>query len=238
MTDLISIVICARDEEKSLGELIPGLQEVVNSDDRPFEVIIVDDHSSDGTADLIAKHQKNFPELLFIQLPYHGGQTGCFKEAFREARGGHIIRMDADLQDDPRDLPKFLERIDEGSELIIGLRECRKHGRFMRFAGAVYDLIVLALFDTPLHSSTGSYVGFKASLVKDILFRKNDHRYLPLIAIHRGAQNISEVIVRHNERKFGASNYNAFWKLVLGVPEVLFFLLRLYFGRYDVKSGK
>jgi len=238
MAHLISIVICARNEEASLGELIPRIKEVVQQSASDFEVLIVDDDSADGTADLVLQHQKNFPELKLIEMPSRGGQTGCFQEAFQQTRGDFIIRMDADLQDDPRDLPKFLERINEGSELIMGLRECRKHGRLMRFAGGLYNLLILVLFDTPLHSNTGSYVGFKAPLVKDIRFRKNDHRYLPMIAIRRGARNITEVLVSHGERKFGISKYNPFLKIVLGIPEVLFFLIRFYSGYYDNKDRR
>ena len=143
--------------------------------------------------------------------------------------------MDADLQDDPRDLGKFLEKIDDGADLVMGLRECRSHARIMRLAGGLYDLMILALFDSPFHSSSASFVAFRSDLVRDIPFRNNDHRYLPLVALRRGAENVSEILVRHNPRQWGVSKYRPFKKLVLGVPQTLLFLVRYRLGVYDAK---
>ena len=235
MRKLLSVVIPFHNEEESLRELIPLLMENIQQLNRSFEVILVDDVSTDNSAEVVKELQQQYPEIKLFQLPYRGGQTGCYEQAFRVAQGEYIIRMDADLQDDPRDLPKFLEKIGEGSELVMGLRECRKHTKILRLASGIYDLMIIALFNSPLHANSGSYVAFKAKLVKDIPFRKNDHRYLALITMRRGAKKISEVFVRHHERRYGKSKYNPFKKLVLGIPEVFFFLIRLKFGIYDLK---
>ena len=221
-------------EEESLRELVPSLMKNVQYLDRPLEVILVDDVSNDNGAEVARKFQEQYQEIKLIRLSRRGGQSGCFERAFQSARGEYIIRMDADLQDDPRDLPKLVEKIDEGSELVVGLRECRKHSRMLRLASGIYDLIILALFDSPLHSNSGSYVAFKADLVKNIPFGRSDHRYLPIIAMHRGAQNIAEVIVRHSQRRWGRSKYNPFKKLLLGFPQTVAFLIRLKSGVYDL----
>jgi len=231
----ISIVIPFHNEEESLRVLIPSLMEMIRFFTKSFEVILVDDASTDSSVEIVKMYQEQYPIIKLIRLPKRGGQTGCYKEAFQQAKGLYIIRMDADLQDDPKDLPKFIEKINRGSELIMGLRECRKHSRILRLASGIYDLIILALFNSPLHSNSGSYVAFKTELMKNIPFRKNDHRYLPLIAIRREAKNITEVFVRHNKRKMGKSKYNPFEKLILGIPEVLLFLIRYIRGIYDLK---
>jgi glycosyltransferase involved in cell wall biosynthesis len=205
--------------------------------DRPYEVLIVDDVSTDRTADVVREHQAIFRELRLIRLPRRGGQTGCFEAAFRQVRGEYTIRMDADLQDMPADLRQFVQRFDEGADLVMGLRECRKHRRLYRLASMVYDLIILLLFDTPLHANSGSFVGFRTELIRDIPFRRNDHRYLPLIAIRRGAENIREVLVRHRQRQFGASKYQPLKKLFFGLPEIVRFLLRLNRGYYDLRPA-
>jgi len=228
-----SIVIPFHNEEGSLKELLPSLLNMLRSINKSYEIIFIDDASTDNSSEIIKEYQNNNPEIILIQLEKQSGQTGCYKAAFEKASGEYIIRMDADLQDNPKDLPKFMEKIDAGSELIMGLRECRKHSRILRLASGLYDLFILALFNSPLHSNSGSYVGFKTTLVKNIPFRKNDHRYLPLIAIRRGAKNISEVFVSHSERKWGISKYNPYTKIILGIPEVFRFLFRYLSGVYD-----
>jgi dolichol-phosphate mannosyltransferase len=118
----------------------------------------------------------------------------------------------------------------------MGLRERRKHSQILRFASVIYDLMVLFLFNTPFHANSGSYVAFKTEFVRNIPFRMNDHRYLPLIAIRRGARNLSEVIVRHHARTYGRSKYRSLKKLLLGIPEVLGFMFRLKSGVYDAEK--
>ena len=141
--------------------------------------------------------------------------------------------MDSDLQDNPSDLNLFFEKIiSQDPDLIMGLREARKHSKLLKITSTLYDLLILILFNTPLHSNSGSFVAFKREYVKNLPWYKNDHRYLPIIAIHRGASNISEVFVMHRERKYGNTNYPKYRKIILGVFEVILFMLRLKFGRY------
>jgi len=232
----ISIVIPFYNEEESLKELIPSLLEVIKGIDKAFEIILVDDASVDNSLKVAQNFAKNNKEIIIIQQKNRAGQTGAYKVAFEKAQGEYIIRMDADLQDDPEDLPKFVEKINQGAELIMGLREARKHKKIIRFASMAYDMLILLLFNSPLHSNTGSYVCFKTEYVKNIPWHKNDHRYIPLIAMKRGAKNISEVFVKHRERKYGESKYKAIRKLFLGIPEVIRFLFRYLRNIYDFKN--
>jgi glycosyltransferase involved in cell wall biosynthesis len=238
MVKEISIVVCFHNEEEALKDLMPCLLRVTKNVGKKFEIIMVDDASIDGGAEVVKSLQREHSEIRLLQLPHRGGQSGCFEEAFKVAKGEYIIRMDGDLQDDPHDLPKFLTKMDQGSELVMGLRECRKHPKALRLAAGVYDLLILLLFDSPLHSNSGSYVAFKGELMKNIPFRKNDHRYLPLIALRRGAKDIGEVIVRHNQRRYGSSKYSVFRKVFFGIPELFAFLIRLKAGVYDFKQNQ
>lgn len=231
---LVTIIIPFYNEKENLRVLLPHILNVTGELPCEFEIILIDDASEDGSADIVKDLQCDYPCIRLLQLEKRSGQTGCYKIAFANAKGDYIIRMDADLQDNPADLPLFINKIQEGAELIMGLRECRKHSRLMRIASGIYDLLIIVLFNSPLHSNSGSYVAFKVELVKDIPFHKNDHRYLPLIAMRRGAKNISEVFVGHRERQFGDSKYNPFRKVVFGIPEVILFLLRYTRGVYDV----
>lgn len=232
----LSIVIPCRNEETSLPILCQKLEKVLieNLKDN-WEVILVDDASTDNSYEIMKQYQKN-SLFRIIHFDKRKGQTGAFKAAFDIARGEYIIRMDGDLQDDPKDIPKFLEKLKEGSELTLGLRECRKHSKILRLASGIFDLAAILLFDSPLHSSSASFVAFKSEFVKNIPFRKNDHRYLPLIAMKRGAKNVSEIFVTHNERIGDKSKYPKFKKIILGGPELLFFLIRYKLGVYDKKT--
>ncbi len=178
---------------------------------------------------IIESKDKNFK---LIRMHTNSGQTGCFKKAFSEASGEYIIRMDADLQDNPSDLYFFLEKINDNADMVMGIRENRKHSHILKFSTALYNLLIIMLYDSPLTMHSGSFIAFKSEFVKDIPFKNNDHRYLPLIAINRGANNIREIIVSHNERIYGSSNYSLLKKVLLGIPELIFFLVRLRFGFY------
>ena len=114
----------------------------------------------------------------------------------------------------------------------MGLREARKHSKVLRIMSALYDLLILTLFNTPLHSNSGSFVAFKTKFVKNLPWYANDHRYLPLIVIHRGATKVSEVFVSHRERKHGNTNYPKYRKIIFGIFEVILFMTRLRLGKY------
>ncbi len=234
----ITVVIPFHNEEGALPSLLAALEDVLAAQSIASEVLLVDDCSTDRSENVADAFCADHPRFRLIRLPRRGGQTGAFAAAFAEARGAYIIRMDADGQDDPRDLPRFLERIEAGAELVMGLRHRRKHKKFLRVASAVYDLIILILFDTPLHSNSGSFIAFKTALVQHIPWRPNDHRYLPLIALRRGAQKPSEVLVRHGERQYGRSKYHPVRKLFLGLPELLGVLWRLHRGVYDLPAAR
>jgi dolichol-phosphate mannosyltransferase len=234
MAPSVSIVTPFHNEMESLPILIDGLAKAVAKLDRRYEVLMVDDCSTDGSAAIVAEASAKLPWLRLIKLAERGGQTGAFREGFAQATGDWIIRMDSDLQDDPADLPEFLRKIDEGVDLIIGFRDERKHHFIDKLLTAGYDLVVLLLFNAPLRTFSGSFVAFRSGCVKDAPMEPNDHRYLPLIALKRGANRIEQVFVRHRRRETGQSKYKAWRKFLLGPPELLRFFVRYRAGHYDL----
>lgn len=231
----ISIVIPAKNESESLQILIPEIIKVLNEQKKNFsaEIILVDDASSDSTKKIIDGFHKRYGFIKPIYLKKTSGQTGCFQAGFNQAKGDYIVRMDADLQDLPADLPLFFKAFNEGADLVMGIREHRKHRRLYRLASFVYNFLVVLIFNSPLDMNSGSFVGFKAELVKKVNFKKNDHRYMPLIAVCRGAKDIREITVRHGERRFGVSKYHPLTKLLFGFFEVWFLFFRIKIGYYD-----
>ena len=234
MNTLVTLVIPFYNEELSLIELLPRVKDNLEQSGIVYEVLLINDASTDGSNAVVEKFiieskDKNFK---LIRMHTNSGQTGCFKKAFSEASGEYIIRMDADLQDNPSDLYFFLEKINDNADMVMGIRENRNHSHILKFSTALYNLLIIMLYDSPLTMHSGSFIAFKSEFVKDIPFKNNDHRYLPLIAINRGANNIREIIVSHNERIYGSSNYSLLKKVLLGIPELIFFLVRLRFGFY------
>ena len=205
--------------------------------DATTEIIFVDDASTDSSYDLIKQLIIGIEAYKLLQLPKHGGQTGCFQAGFGAARGEYIIRMDSDLQDDPRDLQQFYKIIKtEQPDLVMGLREHRQHARLIRLVTNLYDAIILVLFDSTLFTNSSSFVAFRASHVKNIKLHRNDHRYLPLIVMSRCDAKTKQLFVSHRMRKHGRSRYSTYRKLLLGLPEFILFLLRLSFGYYRTKN--
>jgi glycosyltransferase involved in cell wall biosynthesis len=233
----ITIVIPYHNEEQALPELIRLLSTTMDASRRSFEVLLVNDASTDRSLERAQQATAGDSRYRNLTLAERGGQTGAFKAAFAAARGEYLIRMDADLQDDPSDLPLFIEKLDAGYQLIIGFRRNRQHTLLLRVATTVYDFVTSRMFRIELHSNSGSFIAFKAALMKNIPFRHNDHRYLPLIAIRRGANPVGTVDARHGARRYGTSKYGLARKLLTAAPEVLGFYLRYSRGYYDLAEG-
>ncbi len=235
-TPFLTVVVPCHNEEQSLSSLCSSLERVLtDSLGDSWEVILVDDASTDGTLSVMGHFYQTNDCFIVIHLAARGGQTGSFKAAFKRARGEYIIRMDGDGQDDPEDLPLFLDKLRGGAELVVGIRKQRKHARALKITTNTFDMLMRLILGSPLHSHSASFVAFKAYLVKNIPFRKNDHRHLPLIALKRGAQHIEEIDVKHHKRSAGKSKYNAAKKIVWGIPEVIMFLIRYKRGLYDLQ---
>ena len=232
----VTLVIPFFNEENNLPILFNELKNVIREkpDSIDLETFFVNDASTDDSKAIIEKEIKNKKNFKLINLNTQSGQTGAFKKAFQECDSEYIIRMDSDLQDDPRDLLLFFNKILEiKPDLIMGVRVERQHNFLLRISSTIYDLLIKTLYHTTLKTNSGSFVAFKTDYVKNLPWKKNDHRYLPLIAIQRGATNIIDVDVFHRERKHGKTNYPYFKKIIFGPIEVIKLILRLKNGFYD-----
>ena len=236
MTINISIAIPFFNEEKNLEILIPKLiKNLKKIKKKKFEIILIDDCSTDQSLIVAKSKIRNSRFIIFkiIHLKNRSGQTGAFKSAFKIAKGKYIIRMDSDLQDNPKDIIKFVDKINLGYDLVIGKRHNRTHPLILIFYSNVYSFILRLFLNSNIRNYSSSFVAFKIRYLKNLQWNKNDHRYLPIITIMRGAKKITEIKVSHNKRKFGVSRYNLLKKVFLGIPEFILFLFRLYFGYYS-----
>jgi hypothetical protein len=140
--------------------------------------------------------------------------------------------MDSDLQDRPEDLPKFEKAIEKDYDIIIAYRAIRKHNVMLIGLTLAFDIIVNLYFRTKLKSNSGSFIAFKAEYLKNLKLIENDHRYLPLIAMNRGAIKILTIDVDHQKRLYGKSKYSVYTKMAQGIPEVIRLIRRLKSNYY------
>ena len=233
-----SIVIPFHNEGGNLPELHSRLTNFLNKRKENVEVLFIDDMSDDGGSKILQENISNDYRFSLYSLEARGGQTGAFKLGFAKATGTKIIRMDADLQDHPEDLVHFFDKLEEGYDVVLGYRVSRGHNFVLRLLTLFYDTITTIIFETGLKSNSASFVGFSSHLVKNISFKNNDHRYLPLICLQRGATKFCGIDVKHSTRKKGKSKYNNINKCLFGFIEFVFFYLRYRQGYYKYGNGE
>ena len=230
----ISIISPIRNEEGVVKQLIGRVTKTMKSnfgDD--WEYILVDDASTDNTANMVTGLSKHNNKLVLLSHSKSKGQTGCFKTGFDNAKGKIIVTMDGDLQVLPEEIPKFVEKIDRGYDVVNGIRENRSHPFWIKLASRVYNTLMLLFFNSPVMDAASNYTAFKADFVKGLPLKDNDHRYIIPIVMRRGAKRIGEIIIEHSGRNHGKSKYKALPKYIKGLPEIFLALLRIRFGRYD-----
>lgn len=235
----VTIIIPFYNEQKNLAILLEELKLALLKRPKSIsvEVVFVNDASTDKGELLVEEEVKNLEKFSLINLEKRSGQTGAFKATFDNCDTDYVMRMDSDLQDSPDDLNLFFKKmLNEDPDLIMGIRTNRQHNKFLTFAGSIYDLLVKYLFNSPLYTNSASFVAFKTTYVKNIPWKKNDHRYLPLIVLKRGATKFTDVMVHHRKRKYGNTNYPTFSKILLGPYEALKFIIRLKRGKYNFKN--
>tara|TARA_Y100001978_G_scaffold162266_1_gene148714 strand:+ start:1312 stop:2268 length:957 start_codon:yes stop_codon:yes gene_type:complete len=207
LNNLISIVIPIYNESKSIDLLIREIFDVMNSNKFDFELILVNDGSKDETLSILNKLSKSIEELIVINLRKNYGQTAAMAAGFDQSKGEIIITLDGDLQNDPHDIPKLIENIQEGYDLICGWRFERKDKLInRRIPSKIANKLIGFVTGINLHDYGCSLKAFKKDIITDIKLYGELHRFLPVLANIEGAK-IKEIKVNHRERKYGKSKY-------------------------------
>ncbi len=206
MTPEISVVIPLRDEERNVTLLHDELNSVLAALGRSYEIILVDDGSEDATFARLAEAQARDGLVRVIRFTRNFGQTAAFAAGFAFARGGLIVTLDGDLQNDPADIPALL-RIAADNDIVCGWRRERKDNYLTRHVPSVVANWLLGLVTgIRLHDNGCSLKVFRAEVVKPLKLQPGMHRYLPAISSQLGGR-IAEVVVNHRPRRFGRSKY-------------------------------
>ena len=200
-------MIPLRDEELNVVPLHEELTRVMDTLDVGYELILVDDGSTDGTYARVAEVQARDARVRAIRFTRNFGQTAAFAAGFDHARGRIIVTSDGDLQNDPADIPRLL-RLVETHDIVCGWRRARKDNFFTRHVPSVVaNWLLVLMTGIRLHDNGCSLKVFRAEVVKPLKLQPGMHRYLPAIASQLGGR-VAEVEVNHRPRQHGHSKYN------------------------------
>lgn len=228
----ISVVIPVLNEEGSLPTLYSELKAVAASlSHLTFEFIFIDDGSKDASVSLVRGYAAEDPRVRGIVFRRNYGQTAAMSCGIQAATGDIIIPMDADLQNDPADIPKFLEKIHEGFSCVSGWRKRRQDGFILRLLPSwTANWIISVMTGVKLHDYGCSLKAYRRSIIQDVELYGEMHRFIPAYASWSGAK-VTEIVVNHRARQFGVSKYgiSRIFKVILDLIVLKF--LTNYFNK-------
>jgi glycosyltransferase involved in cell wall biosynthesis len=203
----LSIVIPIHDEAPNLRDLCREFTEVLTGAGRSYEIILIDDGSTDGSFEILRELQAQDPRLRVIQFRRNFGQTAAFAAGFAHARGRYIVTADGDLQNDPADIPAMVARAEAGDDIVCGWRKDRKDTFInRRLPSMIANRLISWATGVKLHDYGCSLKVFRAEVVKPLRLYGEMHRFLPALASEMGVR-VSEQVVNHRARQFGRTKY-------------------------------
>jgi len=203
----ISVVVPMRNESPNVETFHAELTAVLDAFGRPYEILVIDDGSTDDTFARLAALQRRNPRLRVIRLRRNFGQTAAFAAGFARARGRYIVTSDGDLQNDPTDIPAMVEKIAAGPDIVAGWRKERKDAFLnRRLPSMIANAVISFATGVKLHDYGCSLKVFRAEVVKSMKLYGEMHRFLPAIAAEQGV-DIVEHVVHHRKRIHGKSKY-------------------------------
>lgn len=202
---MVSFVIPARNESGSLGKLVTEIQNVCEWNDYAFEIILIDDGSIDGTWNEISRLTSLHSNLHGIRFRRNFGKGPALAAGFKATKGDIVFTMDADLQDNPEDIPHFINALDQGLDVVVGWRKTRRDTWHKRLLSKIFNAAV-GWTGLRLHDHNCGFKCFRSESLRGMYLYGDMHRYMPILA-HINGFRIGEVQVHHRNREFGRSNY-------------------------------
>ncbi|MGB3308899.1 MAG: glycosyltransferase family 2 protein [Nodosilinea sp.] len=203
----ISVVVPLYNEYESLPALVGAIAQVLDGLERTYEIIGVDDGSTDGSSDRLRELTQQYPHLVAVLLRRNYGQTAAMAAGFKYARGSIVVTLDGDLQNDPADIPRLIDRLDEGYDLVSGWRKHRQDNTLTRLIPSkIANWLIAGVTGVALHDYGCSLKAYRAEVIRDLNLYGELHRFLPALAFIEGAR-ITEMPVTHHARRFGTSKY-------------------------------
>jgi glycosyltransferase involved in cell wall biosynthesis len=217
----ISVIIPAKDEAESIPELSQWISRVMEQHGFSYEVIFVDDGSTDETWNEIRKVSLAFPGFRGIRFNRNFGKSASLHTGFRQAKGDVVITMDADLQDSPDEIPDLYRMIhDEGYQLVSGWKRKRHDPVTKTLPSKFFNFVTRSISGIKLHDFNCGLKAYANVVVKNVAVYGEMHRYIPVMAKWAGFTRIGEKVVEHHERKYGQSKFG-FERVLRGLLDLL-----------------
>jgi len=248
----ISIVIAVYNEEGNIKELHTKLNNVLPAITENYEILFVDDGSTDNSFAILKELNREDKRIKVLKLKRNFGKSIALNTAFRYAKGNIIVTLDGDLQDDPEEIPNFIEKIEDGYDLVVGWKYPRNDPITKKIPSKIFNRLTRLLSGVDIHDFNCGYKAFKRKTLEDICLYGEMHRYIPVLIAYQGFR-IAEIKVKHHPRKYGKSKYGVsriikgFLDLitvkfltgyatrplhVFGIPGILSLLLGFLIGLY------
>ncbi len=227
---MISVVIPAFNEQESLEKFYPRLLASLKKLDKSYEIIFVDDGSTDSTLPILKKIALRDKNVRIFSFRINQGKAEALTLGFQEAKGELVVTLDADLQDRPEEISKLLKKLDEGWDCVSGWRKDRKDGIGKIIFSKIFNILTLTFWGTKLHDYNCGLKAYTANAAKSLSLYGGRHRFIPLL-LHEQGFRVTEVPVVHDKRKFGKSKYGIS-KVFKDLPDIF---TMLFLSKYAKK---
>jgi dolichol-phosphate mannosyltransferase len=226
---LLSLVIPVYNEHDSLAALLAEIEAVTAKLDMRVEVIFVDDGSTDGSWQLVRELSAKHSNVSGIRFRRNFGKAAALEAGFRQARGGIVMTLDADLQDDPHEIPNFIAAIRGGLDVVSGWKKIRLDPWHKTFPSRVFNRMVGWITKVRLHDHNCGFKAYRAEVLRELNLYGELHRFVPVLAAGRGFK-VGELAIHHRPRQFGRSKYG--WqRFVKGALDLVTVHFLTKFGR-------
>jgi glycosyltransferase involved in cell wall biosynthesis len=203
---VVSVVVPLLNEEHSLETLYREIADALDSQNQPFEVVFVDDGSTDGSMEVLTRLNAETTNVVVVHLRRNFGKAAALKAGFLEARGDIIVTIDADLQDDPAEISQLLAKLDEGFDLVSGWKTRRNDPLTRRLFSRLFNWTTGVVSGVRLHDVNCGLKAYRAEVLQGMRLYGELHRFIPVLASYRGFR-VAEIPVNHRARQHGRSRY-------------------------------
>jgi glycosyltransferase involved in cell wall biosynthesis len=220
----VSIIIPFLNEEESLRELFTLIDETMKQLKKSYEILFVDDGSTDRSFEVVTELHTHHPSVVkAIRFRRNYGKSAALSAGFKEAQGDYIITMDADLQDDPKEIPSLIQALGDSYDLVSGWKKKRHDSIVFTFPSKIANAITSAMTGLRIHDLNCGLKVYRSLVAKELKLYGDLYRYIPILA-HQAGFRVGEKVVQHHARKYGHSKYTIgkFYRGFLDLLTILF----------------